>query len=219
MGGAGGGQINIVTRSGSSQLHGTVYEFLRNGAMDASSFGSMGNNHMVQNDFGASLGGPITKHKTFFFVNYEGFHHAMADTMFDTVPTLAEINGDFSQSGVSIYDPSSTTPNPSYNPSQPVSPSNPQFIRGRFQSNGVNNVIPQSRINSAAQQFLQKYIPAPNIKAGTMPCEESIERRPTVVGAGTDATIIWMFAMSLRSTIKAVRIDHEFDGGDSLTGR
>ena len=59
MGGAGGGQINIVTHSGSNQFHGTVYEFLRNGAMDASTFGSMGNNHLVQNNFGASFGGPL----------------------------------------------------------------------------------------------------------------------------------------------------------------
>ena len=67
MGGAGGGQINIVTHSGSSQFHGTVYEFLRNGAMDATTFGSMGNNHLVQNNFGASFGGPLIKKNTFFF--------------------------------------------------------------------------------------------------------------------------------------------------------
>ena len=56
MGGAGGGQVNIVTRSGGSRLHGTVYEFLRNGAMDAHSFNDMGGtNHLVQNNFGGSL--------------------------------------------------------------------------------------------------------------------------------------------------------------------
>src|SRR5579885_3570058 len=104
MGGAGGGQINIVTRGGTKEYHGTAYEFLRNGFMDATSFEDMGNNHMVQNNFGASFGGPIV-HRTFFFVNYEGFRHAMADTMIDTVPTEAEINGDFSQSGKNIYDP------------------------------------------------------------------------------------------------------------------
>ena len=105
MGGAGGGQINIVTRSGSNKFHGTAYEFLRNGALDATTFDSMGNNHLVQNNFGASLGGPIGHSKTFFFVNYEGFRHAMAHTMIDTVPTLAEINGDFTQSGINIYNP------------------------------------------------------------------------------------------------------------------
>ena len=54
MGGAGGGQINIVTRSGSNKFHGTAYEFLRNGALDATTFDSMGNNHLVQNNFGTS---------------------------------------------------------------------------------------------------------------------------------------------------------------------
>ena len=61
MGGAGGGQINIVTRSGSNQFHGTAYEFLRNGALDAHSFDAMGTNHLVQNNFGASFGGPIAR--------------------------------------------------------------------------------------------------------------------------------------------------------------
>jgi hypothetical protein len=60
MGGAGGGQINVVTRSGSSHFHGTAYEFLRNGALDAHSFNQMGgSNFLVQNNFGAALGGPI----------------------------------------------------------------------------------------------------------------------------------------------------------------
>jgi hypothetical protein len=121
MGGAGGGQINIVTRSGSNKFHGTAYEFLRNGALDASTFDSMGNNHLVQNNFGASFGGPIVHNRTFFFVNYEGFRHAMAHTMIDTVPTLAEINGDFTQSGINIYNPLSSHPNPTGQPEQSAS--------------------------------------------------------------------------------------------------
>src|SRR5262245_33321548 len=64
MGGAGGGQINIVTRSGSNEFHGTVYEFLRNNAMDARTFNEMDSaNHLVQNNFGASVGGPIVSNK------------------------------------------------------------------------------------------------------------------------------------------------------------
>jgi hypothetical protein len=123
MGGAGGGQINIVTRSGTERFHGTAYEFLRNGDMDATSFNTMGNNFQVQNNFGASVGGPVLRaHKTFFFVNYEGPRDVETDTMIDTVPTAAEDSGDFGQSGVDIYDPTTTQPNPSYNPSLPVIP-------------------------------------------------------------------------------------------------
>ena len=65
MGGAGGGQVNIVTRSGGTHLHGTVYAFVRNGAMDAHSFNDMGGtNHLVQNNFGGSLSGPLIGKKT-----------------------------------------------------------------------------------------------------------------------------------------------------------
>src|SRR5882757_10126298 len=114
MGGAGGGQVNIITRSGGTKLHGTAYEFLRNGALDAHSFNDMGGtNHLVQNNYGASLGGPLWK-KTFFFVNYEGLRHVQADSMTDTVPTPEEIRGDFSMSGVTVYDPNTTVANPNY---------------------------------------------------------------------------------------------------------
>src|SRR4030088_3591013 len=99
MGGAGGGQINIVTRGGTNQYHGTAYEFLRNGAMDATTFGSMGNNHLVQNNFGASFGGPLLgrdKKTFFFFFNYEGLRLAQANAATLTVPSPEEIQGDFS---------------------------------------------------------------------------------------------------------------------------
>ena len=91
MGGAGGGQINIVTRSGTNDYHGTAYEFLRNGSMDAFSFGSMGmTKHLEQNNFGGAVGGPLFRKHTFFFVNYEGLRRAAADPMTETVPTAEE---------------------------------------------------------------------------------------------------------------------------------
>src|SRR3979490_1986445 len=124
MGGAGGGQINIVTHSGSSQYHGTVYEFLRNGAMDASTFGSMGNNHLVQNNYGASFGGPLIKKNSFFFANYEGLRLARAEAQTLTVPTPQEIQGDFSMSTINIYDPTKAVANPNYNPAKPTGPAN-----------------------------------------------------------------------------------------------
>ena len=79
MGGAGGGQINIITKSGTSQYHGTGYEFLRNGSMDAHSFNEdPGGKFLVQNNFGASAGGPLAGKKTFFFANYEGLRSTRA---------------------------------------------------------------------------------------------------------------------------------------------
>ena len=148
MGGAGGGQINIVTRSGNSQFHGTAYEFLRNGDMDAHSFNQMGtSNFLVQNNFGASFGGPV-KHtgKTFFFLNYEALRHVEVDAMVDTVPTAAEDSGDFSQSGVNIYDPSTTAANPSYNPNIPASKTNPQYTRQQLVYNEIGRASCRERV-------------------------------------------------------------------------
>ncbi|HEY7615541.1 MAG TPA: carboxypeptidase regulatory-like domain-containing protein, partial [Terriglobales bacterium] len=220
MGGAGGGQVNIVTRSGSNQFHGTVYEFLRNGMMDATSFASMGNNHLVQNNFGASFGGPIVHSKTFFFVNYEGFRHAMADPVIDTVPEPMEIMGDFSMSGKDIYNPFSAHANPNYDPAKPVSPSNPQIIRDQF----PGNVIPQNMINSAAQLFLEKYVPKPNtgmaMGGAAVGCGMTMMGSPTVLGAGTDCNNYLDQRNELHSNNQGtLRIDHTFARGDSLSGR
>src|SRR4030088_2359552 len=157
MGGAGGGQINIVTRSGSSRFHGSVYEYLRNGAMDASTFASMGNNHLVQNNFGASFGGPllVKGKKTFFFVNYEGLRLAQANAQILTVPTQAEIQGDFSQSKAKIFDPTTAVANPNYNPALPTGPANYPYTRSQF----PGNQIPAGRINPLLESFLLKHVP------------------------------------------------------------
>jgi hypothetical protein len=215
MGGAGGGQINIVTRSGNSHFHGTAYEFLRNGDMDAHSFNQMGSsNFLVQNNFGASIGGPI-KHtgKTFFFLNYEALRHVEVDAMVDTVPTAAEASGDFSQSGVNIYDPSTTTKNPNYNPGLPASPSNPQNIRQQFQYNGVLNVIPPNELTKAASIMLNKYTPQPN----TMNMGGStMMGQPTVIGAGNDANnFLDTRKEHMTDDQGTARVDHSFANGDT----
>ena len=201
MGGAGGGQINIVTHSGSSQLHGTVYEFLRNGAMDASTFESMGNNHLVQNNFGASLGGPLIGKKTFFFINYEGLRLAQADAQILTVPTQAEIMGDFSMSNVKIYDPTTAVKNPNFNPNLPTGPNNFPYTRSQF----PNNQIPTGRINPLLESFLLKYVPQPNMmmSAGAADSNNYLDVRNEnhIQDQGT------------------FRVDHNFSNGDTLLAR
>src|SRR5258706_4994380 len=85
-----GGQIAIVTQSGTNQWHGSIFEFLRNNALDAPNFFDQGSAPPFQrNQFGAALGGPILKDKTFFFSNYEGFRQHLHQTSAAFVPDLA----------------------------------------------------------------------------------------------------------------------------------
>ncbi|HEX4543312.1 MAG TPA: carboxypeptidase-like regulatory domain-containing protein [Candidatus Acidoferrum sp.] len=84
-----GGQVVIVTQSGTNQWHGTAFEFLRNNALDAANFFDQGSAPPFQrNQFGASLGGPVHAGKTFFFGNYEGFRQNLHQTSAAFVPDL-----------------------------------------------------------------------------------------------------------------------------------
>ena len=97
----GGGQINIVLKSGTNGFHGTVYEFFRNGALDARNYFAPSNEpkpKYQRNQYGFSLGGPVAKDKTFFFADYEGTRAREGITRVASVPTLLERSGDFSQS-------------------------------------------------------------------------------------------------------------------------
>ena len=212
MGGAGGGQINIVSNSGTNRYHGTAYEFLRNGAMDATTFASMGNNHLVQNNFGASFGGPLPHvGKTFFFTNYEGLRMVQADAQILTVPTAAELMGDFSMSGVNIYDPTTAVANPKYNASLPTGPNNYPYTRTRF----PNNQIPANRINPQLQSFLMNVVPMPNLAAGG-----GMMGMMTGGTGGADSNNY----LDVRNETHfndqgTIRLDHNFTNDDTLFGR
>ncbi len=85
-----GGQVILVTQSGSNQWHGSVYEFLRNNALDAANFFDQGSAPPFQrNQFGASMGGPIQRDKSFLFGNYEGFRQNLHQTSAAFVPDAA----------------------------------------------------------------------------------------------------------------------------------
>jgi hypothetical protein len=89
-----GAILNAVTRSGTNQFHGTVYEFLRNNALDARNFFDGPQiPEFRRNQFGASVGGPIRKSHTFFFFDYEGLRQVLGTTNTDTVPSLTARNG------------------------------------------------------------------------------------------------------------------------------
>ena len=122
-----GGVVNMLSRSGTNQFHGSVWEFIRNNVFDArnsfSDFCSVGRcptgtptttpappGHYTQNEFGAAVGGPILKEKLFFFGAYEGWRYSKPVLSQTLVPTSQELSGDFSSATFSYYQ------NPIYNP-------------------------------------------------------------------------------------------------------
>jgi hypothetical protein len=212
FGGAGGAQINMITRSGTNQLHGTLYEYMRNTGLDARVWNAPNVPHLDQNQFGASLGGPIYKNKTFFFVNYEGFRFSNQVYQIDTVPTMLERVGDFSQSGTSIYNPFSSSLNPNFDPSKPVSKSNPQIIRGSF----AGNIIPTALLNPVALQVLQT-VPLPNLASGA----SSLGGMGMGSAANGAASNNYLDVRTATQPWDqgTFRIDHNFSQGDSLFAR
>jgi Carboxypeptidase regulatory-like domain len=133
---SGGGQVNLVTKSGSNQFHGDAFEFLRNSYFDARNFFALTQPSLRRNQFGGTLGGPIKKDRVFFFLDYEGERLAQGVTQTTTTPTAALRQGMFGPT--EVIDPNTNTPFP-------------------------NNTIPTSRINPIASQILSKYYPQQNI--------------------------------------------------------
>ena len=105
--GRGNGAImNAVIKSGTNELHGDVYEFLRNEKFDArNAFDQFGRQPYKQNQFGFTLGGPIVKNRTFFFFDYEGLRVRQATPILQVIPTPEEVAGDFSANLLSDFAP------------------------------------------------------------------------------------------------------------------
>ena len=102
FGGKSGGVINVITKSGSNQWHGSAFEFVRNDIFDGKNFfvsPTASKPPYKQNQFGASFGGPIQKDKTFFFLDYEGVRIRQSQTQLFSVPTAAERGGNFTGFG------------------------------------------------------------------------------------------------------------------------
>ncbi|SNS43215.1 Carboxypeptidase regulatory-like domain-containing protein [Granulicella rosea] len=96
-----GAVINIITKAGTNSVHGSVYEFFRNDIFDATDYFALTHTELRQNQYGASIGGPVLRDKVFFFADYEGFRKVYGRTNTSTVPTLFEEQnpGNFSDIG------------------------------------------------------------------------------------------------------------------------
>ena len=102
FGGTGGATTSVVTRSGSNQFRGNLYEFVRNDAFDAKNYFSEEVEPLKQNQFGGTMGGPLKKDRVMFFGYYEGFRNDQGITTSATVPTPGQRQGDFSDLGVPL---------------------------------------------------------------------------------------------------------------------
>jgi hypothetical protein len=146
FGRAGGAVVNVATRGGTNELHGSLYEFHRSTNFRARDFfNTVGRPKptYIRNQFGAAAGGPIVKNKTFFFGAYQGLYLRQSATTVISVPDPAWVGGDFSAvPGLALYDPATGNPDGT----------------GRRQFAG--NVIPQNRFTQIATKLLP-YMPAP----------------------------------------------------------
>jgi hypothetical protein len=115
FGGKSGGVINVITKSGSNNFHGSAFEFVRNDIFDAKNYfvpADQPKPPFEQNQFGGSMGGPIRRNKTFFFLDYEGARIRQSQTQLFTVPTPLERTGNFAGSGIIVNMPGTNTPFP-----------------------------------------------------------------------------------------------------------
>jgi hypothetical protein len=164
-----GGQINVITRSGTNKLHGDVFEFLRNTDLDARNYFSPTRGTFIQNQFGATAGGPIVRNRVFFFSDYQGTRQIQgADTGLIPVPSLQDRNGNLSDQASSL---TGSVSGPylanllSQKLGYTVTAGEPYYVPGcasPAQCVLPNAVVPQSAWSAPAQN-LMKYIPAPNL--------------------------------------------------------
>jgi len=154
FGNNGGTVVNMVMKSGTDAFHGSGWYFLQRAQLDARDFfnpANIGPKPDSRRDQGGfSLGGPIRKNRTFFFVDFEKVASSSAQSGVVTVPTLAERQGDFSAAANAIYDPTAQACG------------NPCVTRPQVQSNGQLNVIPTSEQDPIGMAVLNLY-PKPNL--------------------------------------------------------
>ncbi len=194
FGTAAGANVNIVTKSGTNEVHGTAFEFLRNDNMDASEFFANRSGtprpEFGQNQFGTTVGGPIARNRTFFFFMYEGQRRRRESTLLNVVPTTEMFSGDLSQDtqgrpAVPFYDPWTTVENDDGSLSRQLMP---------------NMRVPASRINPSTKQLQEILWSAPNLP-------------------GQALNLINTNASRIDNNQWMGKVDHRFGDNNLLTGR
>jgi hypothetical protein len=159
-----GGQVLVNTKSGSNQLHGSAFEFLRNTALDSRNYFATSRAAYQRNQFGGTLGGAIRKDKTFFFLDYQGTRIKQGqETGQITVPSVADRTGNLSD----LFNKFTGTVSGNYLAQQLSSKLGETVTVGEpYSQLFPNGIIPQSVWSAPAKALLQ-YIPAPNVGSST----------------------------------------------------
>lgn len=191
FGRAGGGVVSFGTKSGENRVHGSLFEYFRNPALNANSYGNnqFGRNpdgtpvrpkgKFNTNQFGGTFSGPVWipnvyngRNKTFFFASYEGLRRATDASGYLTLPTALERAGDFSQTVVEVRGPNGALtlvpkqiylPFPSTSTVTEIRPGQFQIVRQQAIDGAIANKIPQRFLNPAAMKLMD-YYPLPNIQ-------------------------------------------------------
>lgn len=215
---AGGGVISFASKSGTNELHGSAYDFIRNDYVDARGFFAASKGVYRQNDFGGSLGGPIWipkvyngRNRTFFFAAYEGFRLRQGSPgQISSVPTPEMYVGDFSKwvnsknQLIPIYDTASTRANPNGAGS----------IRDPF----PGNVIPVQRFSTVSNQYLAlaKNVLVPN-RPGLVPGTIGYVSQNYISGGGSAAESTTKFNVKIDHSIgSAHHLSYLFNRGSDL---
>ena len=215
FGGATGGVMNMVSKSGGNGLHGSAFEYVRNNFFDArNSFvaaPATGPPPFHQNQFGAVVTGPIIRNRTFFSVAYDGWRYSQPGSGLSYVPTAAELAGDFSNTSPNfrrqIFNPYSTRASGSSfvrDPFRCDAAGNPLPVDAQKRQNQTIgtpcNKLPPALIFAPMQQFFQTYAATPNYSAAGDVTNNFIQVRPTTND----------------SNGYQVRIDHRFRDADNI---
>ncbi len=156
-----GSTTNIVTRAGTNAYHGSLWEFLRNDAFDAKSFFAQSVEPLKRNQYGGTLGGPVHKDKTFFFLFYEGLRERAGETQRTTVPSMNERGGDFGELCQSGFDSNGICKDRDPKTNQPINQLINEF---------ANQPVPFNKLpfpNNPISQNLLGYYPLPNAGENT----------------------------------------------------
>jgi hypothetical protein len=181
--------MNVVTKSGTNQFHGTLFEFVRNDYWDARDSFADRKSQLNRNTFGGTLGGSIIRDRTFFFVSTEHMRLRQGFTQNTTVPTPAMREGDFSallgtdassRQPIVLYDWTTQTPFP-------------------------GNIIPRNRMHPLAVRFVSEFVPLPT--------------RAGIGGILPNANYQSLEPQKTRTDQFITRIDHTFGSNDRLYGR